>query len=297
MDVPMLAFTFASLVTLVCADTVVAPCSSYNLSTPVCLENAIDKSQSPVVPLHSTLDLSSLGIQAIQDIRHVPLVQVNLSSNALSSTDEIFQLPPSIQILDLSYNRFNLLFQTNFSYFVNLTTLILRGNNISTMVENVSFPPSLTSLDLFDNPLATVDLRRETFAQLMHINITMQTKYQGGDVIDKKALCPSGLVYVLPSIHAWDATVASHNVVCVVDPYVPTHSNSIKGFLLIAGASLFCLVLMVVLVFNAGRYKHRDHNLRETFVSSIDGDVSPAAVEMSAISRADDEEKVEVDQW
>ncbi|CAK4162925.1 unnamed protein product [Aphanomyces euteiches] len=145
------------------------------------------------------------------------------------------------------------------------------------MVENVSFPPSLTSLDLFDNPLATVDLRQETFAQLMHINITMQTKYQGGDVIDKKALCPSGLVYVLPSIHAWDATVASHNVVCVVDPYVPTHSTSIKG-----------------------RYKHRDHNLRETFVSSIDGDMSPAAVEMSAISRpglADGEEKVEVDQW
>ncbi|KAG9411416.1 hypothetical protein AC1031_017056 [Aphanomyces cochlioides] len=116
--------------------------------------------------------------------------------------------------------------------------------------------------------------------------------------MDKKALCPSGLVYVLPGVHAWNATVASRNVVCVIDPYIPTHSASIKGFLLISGASLFCVVLMVVLVFHARRYKH--HNLRETFVSSIDGDVSPAAVEMSAISApglADDEEKVEGDQW
>ncbi|KAG9411415.1 hypothetical protein AC1031_017055 [Aphanomyces cochlioides] len=64
-----------------------------------------------------------MAIESIQSLQSFPLVNLNLTSNALSSPEAILQLPPSIQLLDLSCNRLDALNQTDFAYFTNLTTL------------------------------------------------------------------------------------------------------------------------------------------------------------------------------
>ncbi|KAF0718070.1 Aste57867_1919 [Aphanomyces stellatus] len=200
----------------------------------------------------NTLDASTKQIEGIMSpqtstsemLNH--LTRVNLSHNLLSTIDDVLRLPPWIETLDLSYNKFNALVRVNWSaLFPNLATLyvttpqlksrnwphrrqhrILRGNNISTVQDN-SFPPSLAILDLSENPLAQMILNRATFDQLSAptVTFTFHTLRQKADIV------------LSPDVAAANAACGANaleymenNVVCVSSsPAAATPNNPIVG--------------------------------------------------------------------
>ncbi|KAH9152983.1 hypothetical protein AeRB84_004691 [Aphanomyces euteiches] len=169
---------------------------------------------------NGTLDLSSVDIQTIQSTGCTSLSSLNLSSNLLSVAQDILLLPPSLELLDLSYNRLNILENVDFASFPNLQTLILKGNNLSAL-QNVSFPSSLATLDLSDNPLDTVVLSLESFAQMVKMNLSMQSIHQKGQGnVDTKRICHVGQLYYIPANGTGIDQVGGHgtsNAVCVVN--------------------------------------------------------------------------------
>ncbi|KAG9408262.1 hypothetical protein AC1031_021509 [Aphanomyces cochlioides] len=109
---------------------------------------------------------------------------LNISHNELDQS-VIVVLPPTLTDLDLSSNRGiaqnnSLLFQMSWSFFTpQLTHLSCRGNNLtSVMISAETFPDSLASLDLSDNPSIALTLDQATFLRFSKSNFSLRISRQ-----------------------------------------------------------------------------------------------------------------------
>ncbi|CAK4112698.1 unnamed protein product [Aphanomyces euteiches] len=132
---------------------------------------------------HRNATKKSIDTVDCQTLQASKFTRLNLSYNALSSMENLLCLPSSLQVLDVSYNQLTAMENINWNSFSNLTTLILRGNAIASM-RNTSFPPTLTTLDLSNNPLASVVLSQATYTQLNALpSLSMHTTTQRVDLL------------------------------------------------------------------------------------------------------------------
>ncbi|CAK4083005.1 unnamed protein product [Aphanomyces euteiches] len=85
-------------------------------------------------------------------------------------------LPATLETLDLSYNQGGMAWFSMAQVATsNLTHLYLRGNNLSTIVlTQQTLPPSLTYLDLSDNPNVIVFADRSTYTSLARQQIVLK---------------------------------------------------------------------------------------------------------------------------
>ncbi|KAF0718069.1 Aste57867_1918 [Aphanomyces stellatus] len=229
-----------------------------------------------------TLDVSGKGIDSIANVPPTlwPSITVlyvascpfpgksrarNLRQNNFSTlSDLLTNCPSSVESLDLGFNRFTALENVRWEFaFPRLRTLLLNGNNISTL-KNVTFPPSLQTLDLSDNPLFTVEMSRITFNQLStSMNLKMHTLQQK-DTGLFQSMCTDGEVLFIAT-----------NALCVANP--PSESSHFWGCVKTYGLLGF-LVMSVVGLYFLPRQPHEARGLRGTFLSSGDEASSPTSV-------------------
>ncbi|KAG9407089.1 hypothetical protein AC1031_001733 [Aphanomyces cochlioides] len=172
----MMASAWANKLTLSCPSTNASACvmTANGTATPIAIDMDSIGSLNATKRSIDTVDCKTL--QASNFTR------MNLSYNALSSMENLLCLPSSLQVLDVSYNELAAMENINWNYFPNLTTLILQGNAIASM-RNTSFPSTLTTLDLSDNPLASVVLSKATYTQLNGLpSLSMHTTTQHVDL-------------------------------------------------------------------------------------------------------------------
>ncbi|KAH9168793.1 hypothetical protein AeNC1_017837 [Aphanomyces euteiches] len=131
-----------------------------------------------VLPSMATsLDLSFNSIQSLGSQPIPPrLKALNLSRNALMVGWTNRSLPVTLETLDLSYNQGGMAWFSMAQVATsNLTHLYLRGNNLSTIVlTQQTLPPSLTYLDLSDNPNVIVYADRSTYTSLARQQIVLK---------------------------------------------------------------------------------------------------------------------------
>ncbi|KAF0718068.1 hypothetical protein As57867_001915, partial [Aphanomyces stellatus] len=213
-------------------------------------------------------DLSGHDLQSIASVppeQWPRLTTLNLSHNVLMSVDDVLKnLPPTIEVLDLSFNRITAIENVRWDIaFPRLTTLLLNGNNISTL-KNATFPLSLQTLDLSDNPLFSVEMSRATFNQLSSsMNVTMHTLRQMGTGLFK-SMCPEG-----------ELSYIKTNAVCVVEP--PSASNPFSRFAKSYGL-IVLLTMCIVGLYLLPRQPQEERGLRGTFLSSGDEVMSPMSM-------------------
>ncbi|KAF0691251.1 Aste57867_17483 [Aphanomyces stellatus] len=214
------------------------------------------------------LDLSNFGIQSI----HMPgmqwppqLKQLNLSHNNLTTLDSINQLPRSLDLLDLSENEIASLDNIDWRVFPNLITLVLRGNNISTMRKPI-FPTSLQTLDLVDNPLAVVHVDGVTATQLTAMTLSMHKMNQRGN----DYVCVAGdLVYV------------GTNAVCVGDVKHSRYQGWTRICSIVVGLAVVLLFIAAAIFFLNRTLSAKTR--RPTVVESDDEEEAQARVTMTEI--------------
>ncbi|KAH9119651.1 hypothetical protein LEN26_011540 [Aphanomyces euteiches] len=104
---------------------------------------------------------------------------LNISHNDLDQS-VVAVLPSTLTDLDLSFNRGiaqnnSLLFQMSWSFFTpQLTRLSCRGNNLTSVtISAETFPDSLASLDLSDNPNMALTLDQTTFERFSKANFSL----------------------------------------------------------------------------------------------------------------------------
>ncbi|KAH9083158.1 hypothetical protein Ae201684P_014055 [Aphanomyces euteiches] len=178
------------------------------------------------------------------------------------------ELQPAIQCqrhppapTNLSLNQFKSLEDLNLTVFPNLRTLIMRGNKLAS-IRNVSFPQSLVTLDLSDNPLALVELSQATFTQMAKMNVSLRTIHQRGDGT-LSSVCTSGHVDYL----------ASSNVVCVLKS--PSKASAIIAWLVSNGVVVLCMAVLISFGVWSRCRTTGGGTLRETFISSYASAASP----------------------
>ncbi|KAG9407092.1 hypothetical protein AC1031_001734 [Aphanomyces cochlioides] len=266
--------TVALVSLLVHADNVLVTCPGNLTVESVCLQDSSGSTSIVEVPTTTNYtlyviprkqadcpcrNLSSASVKAIQNISSAPFA--DLSSNLLFNANDILQLPRSIEYLSLSLNQFKSLEDMNLTVFPNLRTLIMRGNKLAS-IRNVSFPQSLITLDLSDNPVAVVEVSEATFTQMAKMNISLQTIHQRGDGT-LSSMCTSGHVDYL----------ASSNVVCVLKS--PSQASTITAWLVSNGVVVLCMAVLISFGVRSRCQTTGDSTLRETFVSSYASETSP----------------------
>ncbi|KAG9407088.1 hypothetical protein AC1031_001732 [Aphanomyces cochlioides] len=185
--------------------------------------------------------------------------------------ENLLCLPSSLQVLDVSYNELAAMENINWNYFPNLTTLILQGNAIASM-RNTSFPSTLTTLDLSDNPLASVVLSKATVTQLNGLpSLSTHTTTQHVDLQLNN--------FEFNGCGVQDIKYLGENVVCVETNLssIESAAASTAGYLV--GIVVLFAVLMGGGAFYLSKQRRRDAELammqsRETS-ACFDGVASP----------------------
>ncbi|KAG9407091.1 hypothetical protein AC1031_001733 [Aphanomyces cochlioides] len=185
--------------------------------------------------------------------------------------ENLLCLPSSLQVLDVSYNELAAMENINWNYFPNLTTLILQGNAIASM-RNTSFPSTLTTLDLSDNPLASVVLSKATYTQLNGLpSLSMHTTTQHVDLqLNNVEFNGCGVQ---------DIKYLGENVVCVeTEPTLKSALVSTLGYLAIF--VVFFAILIGAVGFVAKRRNQRQVQTpmeqRDTWTSECCEDLESA---------------------
>ncbi|ETV99831.1 hypothetical protein H310_07873 [Aphanomyces invadans] len=228
-------------------------------------------------PSSDHIDVSFQSIQSIQGnwtlLSPITPMTLNLSHNALPSIGSggILRLPSSITTLDLSYNMLETLDSVDWGHFANLSTLILKGNQIRSMKAPL-FPRSLVQLDLSDNPLVDVELSRDTYLQLTNVTVLMRTTRQVGDGTFPKRICPGS-----------DLRFLGSNCVCVVAP--PSTPHPVVEWLSKYGVLVLGATIVVFFAVKRGNDIAPAHLVRDTFMeSSCDESTTFHFVGMSAVT-------------
>ncbi|KAH9095311.1 hypothetical protein Ae201684P_013427 [Aphanomyces euteiches] len=118
-------------------------------------------------------------------------------------------LPATLETLDLSYNQGGMAWFSMAQVATsNLTHLYLRGNNLSTIVlTQQTLPPSLTYLDLSDNPNVIVFADRSTYTSLARQQIVLKVNTSlatvSGFCLGSLVLPISPTAYVCIEIEGW----------------------------------------------------------------------------------------------
>ncbi|KAF0725248.1 hypothetical protein Ae201684_016265 [Aphanomyces euteiches] len=163
-----------------------------------------------------TLDLSKQSISTI-DVLPSMATSLDLSFNSIQSLGsqpipprlKALSLPATLETLDLSYNQGGMAWFSMAQVATsNLTHLYLRGNNLSTIVlTQQTLPPSLTYLDLSDNPNVIVFADRSTYTSLARQQIVLKVNTSlatvSGFCLGSLVLPISPTAYVCIEIEGW----------------------------------------------------------------------------------------------
>ncbi|CAK4112711.1 unnamed protein product [Aphanomyces euteiches] len=242
----------ATMMASACANRLTLSCPSTNASS-ACVMNANGTATPIAINMNSieSLNATKKSIDTVdcQTLQASKFTRLNLSYNALSSMENLLCLPSSLQVLDVSYNQLTAMENINWNSFPNLTTLILRGNAIASM-RNTSFPPTLTTLDLSNNPLASVVLSKATYTQLNALpSLSMHTTTQHVDLLLKN--------FQFNGCSVQDIKYLGENVVCIeTEPTVKSTLGSTLGYLAI-------LVVIFAILIGAAVYVSKRRNQRQ----------------------------------
>ncbi|KAF0688598.1 Aste57867_19771 [Aphanomyces stellatus] len=151
-----------------------------------------------------TVDLSFNDLQSIHAFPATELSNLNflnMSFNAIRTTHDLF-LPSSLLELDLSHNGL-LAFDAEWrDAFPTLTHLSLRSNNLTHVtLTATSFPPSLSYLDLTDNPHLHLALSTDVATRFRQPTFTLRLPTlsatwagcTGSDMLGSTSVCVLGL--------------------------------------------------------------------------------------------------------
>ncbi|ETV85732.1 hypothetical protein H257_02325 [Aphanomyces astaci] len=167
-------------------------------------------------PAHPhTIDLSSNGLRSINvaSTSQVKVMSLNLRHNEINATG-VVNLPPTLHFLDLGYNAISRMDATttfNWTRLPQLTTLILTGNNLTT-INRPSFPTSLTTLDLSGNNITSFIVGARTWAQLTRPGVRLLLSMTSEGMETASSWCPNSTAFAITRVVTADVNA----VVCII---------------------------------------------------------------------------------
>ncbi|OQR94934.1 hypothetical protein ACHHYP_20032 [Achlya hypogyna] len=214
----------------------------------------------PLTPV--SINLAQNAITAVHAPDASGLSYLNLSSNLLQG-DSLLSLPTNITTLDLSFNAFTTLDNSTFNWLQlpKLQTLLLRGNGLTRLQGN-HFPPSLTFLDLSDNPLAFISMDQTAFNILSSGSVTV--------LVDSPLV---GSAITTQTCFGVIASLRNATNVCIEDANAEAQSAEqyMMRFLVVCSTGTFLIVMLLLYRKYRMIYMTAEdiENLRATCTSSV----------------------------